>query len=489
MRSNWIFGIILLIFSFITLLSCDSDVANAGAIVLSDGRSDITVKSDKFGVISAIDSLDIISLTPDSFLLGECETNFGVIQADIFTQFACPEGFAYPDIVVTADGDTVSANSTVDSVCLYLYYQDWYGDGNSPIGVAVYELDKNSLSENISDIQLSDYCSLDDSTKINFSSAIVVPATAVDSAYSTKSESYIPAIRIRLSDKFAKRFFEIQEFSSQQTFNDLFKGLYICSDFGGSNVLYIKDMTMTVYYHFTLPRPGVKDSVINDSKSFYANEEVVQVNRYTYPNRAVVLEQHAEDTINYIVSPANIYTRLSISMNDIRNRIEEQLVNIDDYRVYVNKANLTVDVIYTDSATERPRDNWDKPASYMMLIKEDQLKAFFEENKLPSDTSAIVVSLSSSVDSSNKVSYYYTYNLSELFTQQLRTENTTDELNFALVPVSINSNSSTGQVTSVKQLQTITATRISSGIRFANDSTIKNPMDIEMVYSGFKRTR
>ena len=481
MKSNWIFSLILLICSFVAFQSCKSDVPNAGSSVLSEG-DEIIVKLDAFNITSALDSLNIISLTPDSFLLGECETDFGVIQADILTQFACPEGFSYPNTVITSDGDTVPSNLTVDSVCLYLYYQNWYGDGHSPIGVAIYELDRNSLSENIVDVQLSDYCSLDDSTKINFSSTVVVPATAIDSAYSTESESYIPAIRIKLSDTFAKRFFEIQEFSNQQTFNNLFKGLYICSDFGGSNILYIKDMTMTVYYHFTLPNSGVKDSVINDSKSFYANEEIMQVNRYTYPNRATVLEQHSEDTINYIVSPANIYTRLSINMDTINNRIKEQLVNIDDYRVYVNRANLTIDVIYTDSITNRPKDNWDKPASYMMLIKEDQMKAFFEENRLPSDTSAIVVSLSFE-ETLNKVSYYYTFDLSALFTQQLRAEKTTNELNFALIPVSINYNASTGQVTSVKQLQTITATRI----RSANSKD--NPMNIEIVYSGFKRTR
>ena len=44
----------------------------------------------------------------------------------------------------------------------------------------------------------------------------------------------------------------------------------------------------------------------------------------------------------------------------------------------------------------------------------------------------------------------------------------------------INSNASTGQVTAIKQLQTITATRI----RSANNSI--NPMNIEMVYSAFK---
>jgi hypothetical protein len=47
----------------------------------------------------------------------------------------------------------------------------------------------------------------------------------------------------------------------------------------------------------------------------------------------------------------------------------------------------------------------------------------------------------------------------------------------------VNSNAATGGISAVKQLQTISATRI----RSANN--VVNPMDIEMVYSGFHLTR
>ena len=119
----------------------------------------------------------------------------------------------------------------------------------------------------------------------------------------------------------------------------------------------------------------------------------------------------------------------------------------------------------------------------MMLIREDQLESFFAENKPVSDTIAIVASLSANVDDSEKVSYSYTYDLSALLTQQLRSTQKVDELQFVLLPVSVTANSSTGAITSVKQLQTISATCI----RSANNAT--SPMDIEVVYAGFSKTR
>ena len=64
------------------LIGCDGDVANAGSSTLSDS-DEICVKSDTFSVISALDSCAAISLTPDSFLLGECDTHFGTLKADI----------------------------------------------------------------------------------------------------------------------------------------------------------------------------------------------------------------------------------------------------------------------------------------------------------------------------------------------------------------------------------------------------------------------
>ena len=203
------------------------------------------------------------------------------------------------------------------------------------------------------------------------------------------------------------------------------------------------------------------------------------MNRYTYPDREQVLEDLSKKTdTNFVVSPANIYTRLSVQMDSIVSRMEEQLGDPSGYRVYVNRANITVDVLY-DAAqdSDRPRDQWDTPASYMLLVLEDKMESFFAKNELPSDTVAILSSLTATADTLGNISYSYTYDLSGMLTQQLRDEEMQNELRFLLVPVAVEGASTS--ITAVKQLQTISTTYI----RSANNS--EQPMDIEMVYAGF----
>lgn len=459
--------------------SCKNDAMNAGASTLLES-DDIQVKADTFSISSSLDSCAALTLTPDSFLLGECETHFGALQADILTQLACPEGFEYP----------YQETAEVDSVCLFIYYNNWYGDGMAPIGITVYEMDRTPLyyTETYpSNLDISEYCSLEDSTHIVNASRIIIPAAPTDSVLVSSTNAYQPYVRIKLTDEFAKKFFAIRDFSSQKKFNELFKGLYIKSDFGGSNILYVTDISMAVYYHFTRPTSGIGDSIISDIKSFYANSEVRQINRYTYPDRENILQLYLQNIdTNYIVSPANIYTKITLQIDSIQNRISQQIGDTSSYRIYVNQALLTLDVLYdAETSSDRPRDSWDIPASNMLLIKESRFEQFFAKNELPSDTVAIVASLTATTDSLANISYTYSYDLSALLTQQLRAEKPIEQLNFLLVPVAITSNTTSTStiITSVKQLQTISATRI----RSAKNSI--QPIDIEMVYSGFNRTR
>ena len=358
----------LLVVLAMGMCACDSVVgAGASALLPEDG---IRVKADTFAVTSSLQVGAAIAMTPDSFLLGECDTHFGTVKADILTQFACPLGFEYP-YVQTAE---------VDSVCLYLYYRNWYGDGLAPLGISVYEMDKATLDYNTrypSDTTLYTFCSLSDETQVSPLSRVVIAERYTDSVYSADGETYFPCISIKLTDDFARRFFAVRDFSSQEQFNELFKGLYITTDFGGSTVLYVTNISMAVYYHFSYPRQD-KDTVIHDMKAFYANSEVRQLNRFAYPDRDQVLSQLQYNTdTNYVVSPANIYTRLSVKMDSIFSRMEEQLEDPNDYRVYVNKANLTVDVLYdAEQSSTRPRDQWDIPASHMLLVLEDKMDRF-----------------------------------------------------------------------------------------------------------------
>ena len=107
------------------------------------------------------------------------------------------------------------------------------------------------------------------------------------------------------------------------------------------------------------------------------------------------------------------------------------------------------------------------------------MERFFKNKELPTDTCALLASLTEGVDSIGNQIFYYSYDLSDFLTNQLRQTSNDSTLNMMLVPVTVGTtltSSSTTTVSSVLQQQTMSATKIRSA---------KNGMKLEIVYSGF----
>ena len=459
--------------------SCKNDVANTGVSVLDEDDA-IIVLADTFAISSGIDSCAAIISQADSFLLGELETDYGLLRASILTQMACPEGYYYPDSAV------------IDSICLFMYYPTWVGDGLSPIAINAYMMDKGTFSYSGSyptDLNVDDYCSRNKSILTN--RRIVAASEKLDSVQNS-SGTYIPALRMRVNDDFMEYFWSIKRFDSQEKFNQLFNGILLETSFGSSTVLNVSDIALGVYFHFTYDRAGEMVTV-SDMKAFYANSEVRTVNHLEYRDKNQWIEQLKADsaTYNYIVAPAGIYTRLTFPMKQIADTVKSSLVvdsiPLEDSTVYVYKTayvnlaelRVNVDNIYSGSTSDRTRNDWLQPADHMLLIKEASIQRFFANKELPSDTCALLSSLAQSVDSAGNTIYYYTYDLSDFLFNQLRqsdTQATSDTmLNMLLVPVTVTTTSSS-VITSVKQQQTLSATRILSA---------QNGMNLKLVYCGF----
>ena len=466
MRRN-LFYLILLSFFFTCLSGCKSDSASAGTSLLEE-EDQILVRVDTFPIQSDLVICDSIISLPDSFMLGEMESSYGTLRAEILTQFACPTGFKYPE------------DATVDSVCLCLCYRTWFGDGNTPISIDAYEMDLATLDYATSyatNTNVREFVS-SDAPSILAHEKVVVAASKKDSAYSQVNSTYYPMVRARASEEFTKRFFAIRDFSSQEAFNELFKGIYIRSDFGSSTILNIVDMNISVYYSFSYNKAG-RDTLVTDVKTFYANSEVRQVNCIDYRDKQEVYETLRADSLlyDYVLAPANIYTRVQLPMSKIQERIESR---IDGKRPYVNMARIRVDVCNMRDKVST-RDDWAQPASKMLLIKESSMNRFFSMRELPSDTCAILSDLATSTNEDGETIYLYTYDLSALLTRQLRYTNNPDTLNMVLVPVDVITATSNGTeyIISIKQQQTVSATVTYSA------KNIFKPKDVEVVYSGF----
>ena len=472
MGKHILIGLVGILLS-VVLASC----ANGNEQALVTEEDAILVGCDTFQLNSNLRPGAAIYTTPDSFLLGECETLFGTLHTDILTQMVCPEGFSYPE------------GAVVDSVCLFLYYTTWHGDGNTPLSINVYEMDGDVLEyDGVYSCQepISRFCSKQ--TCLVDKPRIVVASRPTDSVQNASGTAYIPYVTFRLTDEFRDRFFAIKDFSDQALFNEQFKGLYITSEFGGATILHVPEISLAVYYHYDYKQIFDTTTVFTetDIKGFYANSEVRQINHYELINTQLDILEALEDEVDFVLSPGYVFTELRIPLKHMTDSI---IKAIGEKRAYINQARIDVEIlnVLEGEADQLSRDFWANPSQYMLLIKEDALQRFFTTNELPSDSCALLQSITTETDSLEEVHYYYSYDLSSLLTQQLRNPDTStlpDTLNMVLVPVDVttgtlSSSSSTTTITAVKHKQTVSAT----AIRSANIEN--NPMQLEVVYSGF----
>lgn len=496
-RLKFFIGIIICI----GLYSCKDDVASAGAGVLAQDE-EVRVFTGTLGdIVSKSDTVAgfQITQTPDSFLLGEVNTDvWATIKADLLTQFACPTGYQFPK------------DAEIDSIGLMMTYTSWFAEGNSPLRVSVYAMDKGTFDYEgtySSKILLSDYITTntiegrvvaDDKTHAVEEDQMVVAAHAKDSIYSSTNKKYYPMIRFKMNKSFVDSMKSIlahnnYRFPSQKEFNKLFKGLYITTTWGASTALYVDNITMIIYHHYTYTTKTSKgqDTTITakDSKYLYANSEVRQVNRYSFPNKSFVVNslKLAEDSMNFVISPDYIYTILELPMDQYIDTIMAKMIRTDygdTLQPYVNKALLQVDILNVGK-TNTSSDKWADPAVNMLLIAKDSLSSFFSNNSLPSSEYSVLGTLTPTVNSDYSVSYHYNFDISTLLYNELRKQRKqrtkVGNVEMVMVPVHVTytTSNSTSVISQVKINQTVTFTTIRSA-QFKAD-----PLNIDVVFSGF----
>ena len=480
MNKRFAFIVGLLVAVLCLWTACKDDSPSTGESILNESDK-IIVLADTFDIRSAIDDCPSIISQPDSLLLGEIETDYGLLHASILTQLACPEGYSYPE------------GFEVDSVCLFMYYGSWSGDDNAPLAINAYMMDRKTFAYSTSyrtDLNIDDYCSRDSSILTNHR---IVAASEKRDSIQNSSGTYIPMIRMRVNDDFMQYFSNITSFKDQESFNEQFKGLLIETSFGSSTILHISDIALGVFYHFSYSKAG-NDTTVSDMKAFYANSEVRTINHLQYRDKKDWIEalEKDSDTYNYIIAPAGVYTRLRFPIrkmtDSIFHQMEDPVTGDTIKRPYVNKAAVRVAVenVSGSSTSNLTRNDWLQPATYMLLIKEESMERFFKKHELPTDTCALLGTLTQGVDSAGNNIYYYSYDMSDFIANGLHkilngesSETIAEELNMLLVPVTIETSTtsySTSAVSSVRQQQTLSATKIRSA---------KNGMSLEMVYCGF----
>ncbi len=459
MKNNFSSLIFLLITLF--LLGCNDNLSDMG-VKIQPTQDEILVDADIFRLESETFAVNNIVSKPDSFLLGTyIDEVYGTTQADILSQLLlAKEGYTFMDKNV--------ATTTPDSIILTLGFDSYFGVNTSPIKIDVYEMNKDLdyKKDYNSDLDVSKYA--------NLSQSIGSIVTTVINPLTQRNNSFV---QVKLNNDFLNRFFTTDPnvYKSQENFQNHFKGLYITTKkFGSSTMLQINKIVVTMYYHYKYLDSG---EIVKTYLRFPVSQEVKSVNRIEHPMRLITPD--VKDEYNYIVAPANYYTRIRIPLKKIKEKIDTK-----GKQLTINGAMLKINVLNKEKMNS---ETYIPYVENVLLVKESELNSFFVNNEMPSDTVSFVTNLQREKLDQNKYKYFYTFNsLAKLIETELKKENMKENLNFVLVPVTtrfVKQSSSyydTGSVLSeIRENTKMEATAIYSG----NNS--KEPMSLELVYSGF----
>lgn len=449
----------------IFIISCnDSNITDMGSSIQPPG-DEILVAADTFSIISQNYAVNSMFSRPDSFLLGTFyDQTYGTVHADIFAQVEYAKNHVYP------------SNTVPDSILLYIKYLKYFGDKHSPMQVSVYEMNRNNTFN-----YMTPY-------PTNLNPDVYVDKSAGSALIGEKTFTAVDAngkdstsVVIKLSDTFLQRFAGAPSdiYTDENKFLNFFNGLYITTGFGSASMLYIRQIDMIYYHHYTYITKDVngQDSIVkvNVSVPFPANPRVRQVNRFLHPDKNNVisqLESKSEQT-HYISSPANIYTRVSLPLKRMNQRMAG-----NGLRLALNNAKLRVDINNINT-----QDFAQPIPSNILLIRESSLNRFFTKRELPTDSCAILGTYSYEKDSeTGEFNYYYTFDIAGLIAhefKQAKENNTTppEKSDFLLVPVRLKISNNT--VTEVAQQYLLNAVTICGG------NHPKKPIKAQVVYSGF----
>ena len=463
---------ILLYLLSLLVYSCSDGISNMGSGI-QPSTDQIKIGTDTFHVSSENVFVDYINSRPDSFLLGNFyDSKFGSTQAEILAQLNCPEGFKFPP------------NSQPDSAVVILNYKTWFGYSSSPMSINLYEMTKSTF--NYSDLYPSN---IDPAVYTDLSKPLGYRIFTAKEPVNTRKDT--TAIRFRLSNSFVQRFFDDTHYSSTTKFLDFFKGIYLTTNFGASTLLNIERIALFYHYHYTYTTKNISggDSTVRVKSYliFPANQEARQVNRIQHNDRAAVVQNR--DSVNYISSPANTYTKVSVPLSRIQQRLKG---GISGKALSINSAVLKVEIteMQLDTASQHPVPH------YLLLIKEDSKNRFFKNRELPSDTCGIKGDFSySQIGTTGVYKYYYSFNLASLIVKELKNaaakgKTADDKLQLLILPIKVATTTSSSGVTSytsVKEDYEMSGITIRSGkeINPNSGNKVTMPMHIDVVYSGF----
>ena len=302
---------LLLPLSFgIALFSCTNGEFTIGKSIQPD-RDVVWTTTNVFSVSSNTVTIDSIFQRCEYAVLGEfTDARYGTTKSDFITQFYCHDDFSFSGGIIDEE---------IDSVYLYLFFDDFYGDSTALAEATVYQLNEAPDAEKpyYTNIDIDDFC--DRSLELGKS------VYTVASSDNTWNDEYDYCIRVPIATSFGQQMYDDYKehpeyFAGPQAFSDYMKGIYVTTRYGNGSFVYITSIELEMIYDYrysTTDSTGAtvyKDTIA--ASYFPSTKEMRQINTYTHPDLSAYMPIDTSDQCqyNYLYAPAGMYTPIRLDL-------------------------------------------------------------------------------------------------------------------------------------------------------------------------------
>ena len=354
-------------------------------------------------------------------------------------------------------------------MAFFIMYDEggYVGDSLAPMQAKIYQVTKPLARNYYTNMNPEDFCDLQTliGEKTYTAYDLSIPDSIRNITDTSDPDYYTPNVRIRISTDIAQRFYDEtvnnpSSFQNQEAFNKFFPGFYVTTGFGTGNILEVAQSSFFIYYKYKSTTEAGNDTIIHTREQFNVTKEVIQMNQMENGNIEQLLEPNEE--FSYLKSPAGVCTKIVVPASAIKEKIGDRIINGLDF-----------------SMRAMPQEEWlyafEAPDN-VLLLPEDSVQSFFENNKIEDNVTAYRAEYASSTKT------YSFGNISNLLKKHI--ENKPDEdLRLLVLPVARGTQSSSDYYGNTSTSTTsITHYMKPAGVRLKKD---KEAMQIVVLTSKY----
>lgn len=445
--------LLLLSSLFLILIGCNDDLSDVGTSMQPD-KDKITSFADTFDMKSKTIQVDsIYAKTIDGLLGNFTDPVYGQLKADYVCQFYIPDEYKFPEKVV---------NAKIDSIDLKVFYKSWIGDSLTPMQATAYLVTSQLKKDYYTNIDPKEFCDMN--TVLGNATYTSYDRTVPDSV--RNNSNFVPHFTMKFPRELGQKLYDESLknpsiFETPEKFAEYFPGIYVSNTFGDGNILKVELTHMNVYYKYekTVKGSAGQDStyIADGVTIFNVTPEIIQLNHVVNSDLSELLAPN--DEYSFLKTPAGVYTEMELPLQEMYKTLEGRIINEASLKVKVtNKEDYKYAL---------------DPPSYLLLIEQDSIKTFFEDQKLPDNKSSYLAALSK-----KELSYNFG-NIATLLQEKIKEEPKAN-LNYVLVPVSASISQTQGTILSVKHYF------YPSGVKIRKD---KDYMQLKVISSKFNRNQ